>query len=235
MSHDESLYLKTLAEFTKTLLTSYDVDTMLGELTARLTGVLQLAGSGVSLARDGRLAFVMGLPERVVALEEEQIARQDGPCVESYRRSEVIAVDDLAAHGERWPHYAQVAEQVGIRAVAGIPMTLEDQRVGALNLYSTDVRAWSPRDLSAAQVMAHMATAYLINASMYENKRRLSEQLQQALDSRVVIEQAKGVLANEHGIGMDEAFERIRRHARSHGATVRAVSEAVVRVGLRPG
>ena len=113
-------------------------------------------------------------------------------------------------------------------------MHLEERNVGALNLYSTSVRPWTERDLAAATVMADMATAYLINASVYDKQKRLAEQLPQALDSRVVIEQAKGVLANEHDISVDEAFERIRKHARAHGATVQTVAEAVVDVGLRP-
>lgn len=234
MTHDQRLYLRTLSEFTRTLVTSYDVETVFGELTSRVTALLQLAGTGVTLARKGRLEFVTAAPAELVDLERAQMENQAGPCVVAYQSGRIEAIADIETCSERWPEYCAVAKQVGVRAVAGIPMQLEQQNVGAINLYDSGNRNWSDRDLAAATVMANMATAYLINASMFDKQKRLAEQLQRALDSRVVIEQAKGVLANEHGISVDEAFERIRRHARTHSATVHAVAEAVVQVGLRP-
>lgn len=234
MTHDQASYLDTLAEFTSRLLTSYDVDSVLGELASRTTRVLDLAGCGVTLAREGRLEFVAGVPDDLAALEHEQTAGRTGPCVEAFRTAEIVAVEDLAAYHELWPGYLEVADRVGVRAVAGIPMCLENQVVGAVNLYSDTVRIWTRRDLAAARVLANLATVFVINASMYDTQKRLAEQLQGALDSRIVIEQAKGVLANHHGISVDAAFERIRRHARRHSTTVRAVAEAIMNVGLRP-
>ena len=104
---------------------------------------------------------------------------------------------------------------------------------GAVNLYSSRPRHWTADDLEVAQVLADMVTAFLVNASKLRQQEQLTEQLQQALDSRTVIEQAKGVVAERKRIGVDEAFEQIRRHARTHHVTVRAVSEAIVGLGLR--
>jgi len=219
VTHDEPLYLETLAEFASTLVASYDVASVLADLTNRLTDVLGLIGCGVTLAK---------------ALEREQTQSQLGPCVTAYQTGETVAVDDLLDRADQWPSFHAVAQRLGVRAMAGIPMHLEGESVGAIDLYSADPRAWTDRDLAAATVMANMATAYLLNASLYDKQRRLAEQLQSALNSRVVIEQAKGVLANEYAITVDEAFERLRRHARTHGASVRAVAEAVMAVGLRP-
>ncbi len=118
-------------------------------------------------------------------------------------------------------------------AVAGIPMELDGLRLGALNIYDSSPREWAEEDLAAARVFADMATSYLLNSSERERAQRIQAQLQEALASRVVIEQAKGMVAATYGISVDAAFERLRRHARNHNATVRNVSEAVVQLGLR--
>ncbi|MGZ5415817.1 MAG: GAF and ANTAR domain-containing protein [Nocardioides sp.] len=234
MTHDQQLYLRTLSEFTRTLVTPYDVDTVFGELTTRVNELLDLSGSGVALARKGRLELGSAAPGALAALEVVQTETQSGPCATAFREGRIAVVEDLRACVERWPEYCAAAERAGIRAVAGIPLHLEQWELGALHLYSTSVRAWTEVDLAAATVMANMATAYLTNASVFDKQKRLAEQLQHALDSRIVIEQAKGVLANEHGISVDEAFAHLRKHARAHGATVQAVADAVVNVGLRP-
>jgi AmiR/NasT family two-component response regulator len=113
-------------------------------------------------------------------------------------------------------------------------MRLDDEVLGAMNIYSAEPRLWTDDEIATAQVLADMATSYLVNASELEKSRRTSEQLQEALQSRVVIEQAKGILSAERRISMDEAFETLRRHARNHNANLRAVADAVVNLGLRP-
>ena len=105
--------------------------------------------------------------------------------------------------------------------------------VGAVDLYVVGHRAWPAEDLEAAVVLADMITAYLINASKIRQQEQLTEQLQSALESRTVIEQAKGVIAARNGVSVDDAFDRIRRHARTHHVTVRAVSDAIVNLGLQ--
>lgn len=119
-------------------------------------------------------------------------------------------------------------------AVAALPMMVDSRSIGALNLYNHQVRQWSDDDLAAARVLADMATSYIINASELEKAQRTTEQLQEALDSRLVIEQAKGILAADGRLGMDQAYQVLRRHARSHNASLRSVAEAVVNLGLRP-
>ncbi len=113
-------------------------------------------------------------------------------------------------------------------------MTFDGRAVGALNIYDDHVREWSDEDLTAALVLADIATGYLVHASELNQARRTNEQLQAALDSRVVIEQAKGLLAGERGITLDQAFAILRRHARNRNAPVHAIAQAVVELGLRP-
>lgn len=232
--YDHQLYVKTLAEFTRLLLTPYDVHTALGELADRVTEVLGLAGSGVSLAHDGRLEFDTAYGPAVAEVERTQERAQVGPCVTAFKTGRVVAVADLSKESHRWPDYCEAAARVGISAVASLPMQLSEQQpaVGALNLYAEGPRDWSEDDLAAAAVMADMATSYLINAGHLDKQVKLAEQLQHALDTRVVIEQAKGVLVARHQFTPDRAFERIRRYARSNNLTVVSVADDVVRLGL---
>jgi GAF domain-containing protein len=225
------MYLRTLSEFARALLTPYDVQAALEELTARIAVVLGLTGSGVSLCRGDRLEFDTGLGGAAAELEKVQQRTQDGPCVTAFRTGVPVTVSDLVTHG-RWPAYEQAAAEVGIHAVASIPLKIGDRSVGALNLYAAEPREWHPDDVAAAAVMGDMATGYLLHASAHKQQVELADQLQHALDHRLVIEQAKGMLAARHETSPDEAFERLRRHARSKGVSVHAVADAVVSLGM---
>ncbi len=231
--YDHQLFVSTISEFTRTLLNPYDPTVALNDLATRVTDVLALAGSGVTLATDGYLRFVTAVPEAVGDLERYQEEHQKGPCVAAYESGDTVAVHDLRDRAAVWPEYCAIAERLGMGAVAGIPMRLGEHTFGALNLYAAGTRAWPDEDLDAAAVLADMATAYLINASTYHQQEQLNEQLQRALDSRIVIEQAKGVIAEAQRIDVEKAFDRIRQHARSHNVKVRDVAEAIVHVGLR--
>lgn len=137
---------------------------------------------------------------------------------------------------DRWGSFGPAVLEAGFVAVAAIPMHVDHTTVGALNLYDRRARQRSDDDLALAlaRVLAAMAASYIINASELEQARRTAEQLQEALDSRILIEQAKGILAADGTLGMDQAYRVLRRHARSHNASLRAVAEAVVNLGLRP-
>src|SRR5690606_27377727 len=167
----------------------------------------------------GRLVFDIGVGgEAVETLEGVQEKHQLGPCATAFTTGRIVTVPDLRTETERWPDYGRAAETLGIKAAAAIPMRLGDQTIGALNLYDTKVRPWDEDDVTAAVVMADMATAYLINASTHQQQVQLAEQLQEALDARVVVEQAKGMLAGQMEITPDAAFEHLRRYARGRGA-----------------
>lgn len=230
---DPALYTRTLTEFAGELLTPYDVQLALRRLTDRVSEVLGLAGSGVSLARGERLEFDTADAAEIAAVEQVQEKSQTGPCVTAFRSGHVVATSDLRREAARWPEFCAAAAAVHLTSVSSIPMRLGARRAGALNLYAHGHRDWSEEDLAAARVMANMATAYVINASYHRQQVELNRQLQHALDRRVVIEQAKGMLAARHGIAVTDAYERLRSCARSRSEPVAAVATAVVDAGLQ--
>ena len=231
--YDHSLFLRTLSEFSAKLISPYDIDTVLQDLMERLREVLALDGTGVALSKDGRLEFATAIPKRLAELEKTQIEHQAGPCVDAYRSGQVVTITDLQSQRDRWPEYCAVSERLGMSSVAGIPMRLGGNTFGAVNLYGAGARDWPEDDIAAAVVMADMATSYLINASQLRQQDQLNEQLQGALESRAIIEQAKGIVAQDHDTTIDQAFHHIRAHARAHNVTVRSVAEAIVRLGMR--
>ncbi len=231
---DQHLLTRTLSEFAATLVRGFAISDVLHDLAGRVTAVLGVDSAGVSVQESGRLRFVAALDERSRRLEQVQERLQAGPCVDALRSGQAVTVTDLSECASSWGTYPQQAREAGIVAIAGIPMRLADKGIGVLDLYSARRRMWSPDDLATAHVLADMATCYVLNASELDRQRRINQQLQEALDSRVIIEQAKGVLAAELGVSVDRAFELMRRHARSHNANLRAVAQAVVHLGLRP-
>jgi GAF domain-containing protein len=222
-----------LSAFARTLARGYEITDVLYDLAEQVVQVLGLVSASVSLAQDGTMRHVVSLNDVASEIEVVQERLQQGPCVDAFRTEEPVTVSDLRGEPERWPELRIAALEAGVVALAGIPCHDGHQALGALNLYDTAVHRWSAAELERAQVLADMATGYLVNASRLQQARRVNEQLQRALDNRVVIEQAKGILAAHDGISVDRAFDRLRAYARSHRATIRAVADAVVNLGLR--
>ncbi len=232
---DHSKVFTALSDFIRTLLTPYDIDLALNDLAIRLCELLEVEGAGVSLAKDDHLRLATALPPDITPLEETQSAHQSGPCVTAFRKGQAVMVNDLhdSKCRQTWPEYCKTAAEIDYRAVAGIPMKIEDNAFGAINLYSKRAREWGEREIFLTQTFADAATVYLLNASTFDRERVLNKHLQHALDSRVLVEQAKGIIAEARGITVDEAFELIRRQARSRNASLRSVAEAIVTLGLR--
>jgi GAF domain-containing protein len=231
---DQDRLLDVLTRFSRTLASRYDVSDVLYELSDSVVDVLGASGAGVSLADEaGRLCFATATDGVVAVLEEVQEATQDGPCRRAFQTNEAVFSSDLRTI-EDWPEVRETALRHGLLSVAGIPMALAGSALGSLNIYDRNVRTWSADDIAAARVFADMATSYIAHASELDRARRVNEQLQTALNSRVIIEQAKGILAGERRISLDEAFNILRQHARNHNARLRAVAHAVVELGMRP-
>lgn len=225
---------EVLTRFADTLADRFDIADVLYSLTDSTVEVLDATAAGVSLADDhGALQFVSANSELAAELERIQQDSRQGPCHQAFMTSSAVIVGDIARH-EGWPIYRSGAAQLGLHAVMGIPLVVGEHRLGALNVYHDEVRQWSDDDVKAAQILANIATSFVLHATLLDDAARLNEQLQRALDSRIVIEQAKGVLAGELGLGLDAAFETLRNHARSSQVPLRTVAEAVVKLGLRP-
>ncbi len=229
MPNPETL-LDSLERFARALTGGYGIGDVLHNLTEEMAEVLNLAGAGVTLVDGGQQRFVTAAVEAIATVERAQETWQRGPCIDAVASASPVAVADIAADDadERWPDYIVAAKTAGIQAVAGIPMLAEGAAIGAVNLYDSQPRDWSAEDLRVATIFASIATGYLVHASSARQQQRTSEQLQQALNTRLIIEQAKGVLATQRDIAVDDAFDRLRRYAREHGDRIHDVSRAVV-------
>ena len=233
--YDQSLFFQTLSRFVVILPTRYDLQDTLSELTESVTAVLGLSGGWVTMADEEGLRLMAGVSQAAAELERdhELLHPFSCPCRDAYATGEVVAVADVRQESDRWPQFAASATRLSMAGVAAIPMRLADQVIGALNLYSAQARQWSDEDLAVAGVLADMATSYLVNASKLRQQEQLSEQLQEALESRIIIEQAKGITAQQNSVTIDQAYQLMRAHARNHNARLRVVAEAIVSVGLK--
>src|ERR1035437_6778456 len=202
--YDQRLFMKSLSRFSVVLPEHHDLDAVaLAELTKSVTAVLGLGGSGVTMAEEGQLHFVTAVTQDSKELERSQEEHQEGPCRDAYETGEVVGVTDVRQESARWPDYSATAAGLGVAGVAGIPMRHSDEIVGALNIYSSEPREWSDEDIAVAGVLADAATSYVLNAAKLHDQEQLSEQLQEALESRIVIEQAKGITAQKKSVTID--------------------------------
>ena len=233
--YDESLFMQALSRFAEVLPERYDLQEALSELTESVTGVLGLCGSWVTMADGGGLQFLTAVSQASAELERDhaQLHPFPCPCRDAYSTGEVVRATDVREESTRWPEFSASATRLSMAGVAAIPMRLADQVIGALNLYSLEPREWSDEDVAVAGVLADMATSYVVNASTLRQQEQLSEQLQEALDSRVVIEQAKGIIAQQNSVTLEQADHRMRSHADTNNASLRVVAEAIVALGLR--
>src|ERR1035437_3882813 len=146
--YDQTLFLETLSRFAVVLPARYDLEAALSELTESVTSVLGLAGSGVTMAEEGRLRFVTAVSQASGELERNQEEQQAGPCRDAYDTGEVVRVTDVRAESTRWPEFSATAVRLAVAGVAGVPMRLDDQIIGALNLYSGEPRQWPDEDVA---------------------------------------------------------------------------------------
>lgn len=230
---DNERFASVLVDFARTLVTHCAGGDVLHKLCDRVAEVLPVSGAGVMVEDDeGHLRFVAASDDVVSHIETLQVELGEGPCLHAYRTGEQVVIPDLA-QAAVFPRFTPRALNAGLKAVFSFPMRLGDELVGALNLYRSTPGEWAQADTDAGQVLADVATSYLLNARALEQSNRLASQLQHALNSRVVIEQAKGKLAERLRIDVAEAFEIMRRHARGGGRKLHEVAREVVTDQLR--
>jgi GAF domain-containing protein len=234
-SIDEELLTRTLANFAHALVARVDVSDLLYQVAGDLVVILDLGGAGIGLAdAEGVLHPVTGINQLSLSLEAGEEMLREGPCFDAFRRGEVVTVEDLDQRSETWPRWGPEARQLGVRAVLGVPLWVRSSPIGGINMYSGVARRWSDDEQRVARLLADMTASYIAHRWEIQSSRRTNEQLQHALDSRIVIEQAKGVLASHFGYTVDHAFSVLREHARRNRASLRAVAHAVVHGGFRP-
>ena len=212
-----------------TLVDDYDVIDFLHRLTERCVSVLGVSEAGVALTINGRpLAALASSSERMRLMELIEVQAQDGPCLDSFHSGDVTREDDLEAHVDRWPQFGPTALAAGFRSVYAVPMRLRDERIGALNLFADHPAGLHHDDERLAQALADVATIGILHERFLRHQQSLSDQLQVALDSRIILEQAKGVVAEQAGFAVDDAFRLLRSFARGHNRRLVAVAEDIV-------
>jgi GAF domain-containing protein len=212
---DRQLLAETFVELTDTMITDFDVIDFLHVLTGRSAELLDVAAAGLLLADPrGELHVVAASSEAARVLELFQLQADQGPCLDCYRSGQPVTSPDLTAD-QRWPRFAAAAAGAGFIAVQALPMRLRDHVIGALNLFRAAPGAFDPASVRIGQALADVATIGLLHERTMRRSDTLNEQLQAALNSRVIIEQAKGKLAERLGTDMNQAFTILRDHARN--------------------
>lgn len=215
------------------LTADYDVVDLLHTLVNECTAIVDAQAGGLMLVDPhASLQVVASTSESADLVEVLQLAAGSGPCLDCFATGEQVSVPDIAASGERWPAFRDAALQQGFLSVHAIPMRLRGETIGTMNLFGTTVGDLSLRDAAAAQALADVATIGILQERVSAHASVVAEQLQRALDSRVLIEQAKGAIAQVNGTTMDESFAVLRRYARDHNLTLRAVAEAITNRSL---
>ena len=226
---DGQLLSETFVELTDTMVADFDVIDFLHMLTNRSVLLLDVSAAGLLLADPrGQLRVVAASSEAARLLELFQLQNDQGPCLDCFRSGQPVAAADLGAEAARWPRFAPAAREAGFAAVQALPMRLRDQVIGALNLFRGGPGAFDPVEIRVGQAMADVATISLLHERGMRRSDTLNEQLQTALNSRVIIEQAKGKLAERLGLDMNQAFTLLRDHARSRNLRLSDLAQAVI-------
>lgn len=229
MSRTEAEVTETFVSVATALATGQDPVDLLTTLTADCARLLDVTSAGLLLADDRGVLHVMAASsERTRELEAFQVQRADGPCRDSFLSGEPVAVPDLQAATDRWPLFVPAARAAGFASVHALPMRLQDLTLGTLGLFGTSVGALNDADLRLGQALADVASVALVQDRAVTDREAVNAQLQTALTSRVVLEQAKGLLAQQGDLDMVGAFQVLRRYARDHNLRLTDVAQAVV-------
>ncbi|AXK36629.1 ANTAR domain-containing protein [Streptomyces armeniacus] len=216
-------------ELADNLVADFDLIDFLWLLTDRSVRTLDIAAAGLLLAdTDGQLRVMAASSDEARLMELLQLQHDSGPCLTCYRTAAPVVVPDLAMEAHRWPRFAEEARRRGYTGVQAVPMRLRDEVIGALNLFHTAAKPFAPDITPLAQALADVATISVLQQRGAARRELLNEQLENALQTRVVIEQAKGKLAERLDVGMEEAFTLLRAYARSHNRRLSELAAAFV-------
>jgi GAF domain-containing protein len=225
---DGQLLSETFVELTDTMVADFDVIDFLHMLTDRSVRLLDVSAAGLLLADPrGELRVVAASSEAARLLELFQLQNDEGPCLDCFQTGRPVTASDLNGD-QRWPRFAAAATGAGFNAVQALPMRLRDQIIGALNLFRATPGTLDPTEVRVGLAVADVATIGLLHERSMRRSDTLNEELQSALNSRVIIEQAKGKLAERLGLDMDQAFIVLRDHARSRNRRLSDLARAFV-------
>jgi GAF domain-containing protein len=225
----EAMLARALVDLADNLVSDFDVAELLIVLTDRCVDVLDVSAAGIMLASPaGDLRVMASSSEAMRLLELFELQAQEGPCLDCYTTGEPVLNVDLAGDDPRWPLFAERATAAGFRTVHALPLRLRGAVLGALNMFNVDAGKIRPADVAAAQALADVATIAILQHRAASEAKLLNEQLSEALNTRIVIEQAKGMIAQQRGIDMEAAFTTLRDHARTHNLRLADLARDVV-------
>jgi GAF domain-containing protein len=228
VAHNGTLTATRFVEIVDTLVGDYDVIEVLTLLTSRCVELLSARAAGILLADNDRHLRVIGAStEQIQLLELFQIQNDEGPCLDCFRTGQLVLHSDLDADSP-WPLFAAECTRAGFSSVCAVPLRLKDRTLGCLNIFMTGPGGLSDNDIAIAQALADFASLALIQNYAARDVAIREGQLQHALNSRIAIEQAKGMIAERHQVDMDEAFSRLRSYARSNNLRLTQVADAIV-------
>jgi len=237
MTFREGRLVRVLVSMADTLVSDFDPVDLFFELVVSCTDLLDVAQAGLLLTDgNGELRVVAASSEATGVVELLELENQGGPGTEAFRTGRPVRSGALAGSQarHRWTEFGEAALSAGFRAVTAVPMRLRGQVLGALDLFSTETVDLTDDDLTVAQALADLATIAILQDRATIDDRTLISQLRTALETRVLIEQAKGIVAQGAGLTMDEAFGHIRNQARNNNERLRDISAAIVSGALTP-
>lgn len=225
----EATLAAAFVKLADTLVADFDVVELLTVLVDRCVEVLDVDAAGLMLVSpEGDLRVMASSSETMRILELFELQAREGPCLDCYHSGRAVVNQDLESADERWPLFAVEALAAGFKSVHALPMRLRGSVLGALNLFNSERREMVHADIEAGQALADVATIAILHHRAAEEAQILNEQLHYALNSRIVIEQAKGMIAEREGVSVDRAFAKLRNHARNHNLRLVDVAHAVI-------
>jgi transcriptional regulator with GAF, ATPase, and Fis domain len=225
----EALVVRALVEMADTLVGDFDVVDLLTRLADGCVNLLGVSAAGVMLASaQGDLRLVASSSEAMRVLELFELRAQEGPCLDGFRTGEPVEHENLRAGSGPWPQFASAAIEAGFQSVSALPLRLRHAIIGALNLFNVEQTPIEAVNLVMARAFADLAAISVMQHRASTETQRVNQELSHALTSRILIEQAKGVIAGRTGIGIEEVFARLRRYARSHELRLTDVAQAAI-------
>ena len=229
MKNREEWLAETLVELADTLVEEFDMVDFLSLLARRCVELFGAVEAGLMLADPGgNLRYMASSTERSKILELFELQNEEGPCLDCFRTGEQVVNQRLGEPAERWPRFSAEAEAAGFVSAHALPLRVRGKVIGAINLFHAEDRQLDATDVRLGQAMADIATIGILQERTISQATVLADQLQRALSSRIVLEQAKGKLGERAGIALDEAFSLLRGYSRRHNRRLTDVAAAFV-------
>ena len=228
MAREQEL-LTAFIEFADTFIDEYDIVEFLHRLAARCVELVNASEAGIMLAdQDGELHYVASSSERMRLIELFELQHDEGPCLDAFRDGVSVHSGLDEAAEARWPRFAAHARDVGFESVSALPMRLRSEIIGALNIFSVNQVPIDDEDRLVVQALADIATIGILQERALGNALVVTSQLEAALESRIAIEQAKGIVAERNNVTVDESFTRLRNYSRAHNELLSQTARDII-------